>query len=168
MSLPNMRQQRTFFDTDQVLSPLVATAPKGAERFVFFAERIWPELLKLRPQLEAMYCMDNGRPAEEPVRMTGVTILQFMERLPDRQAAEACTWDGRWKLALHMEVDEHPVVILLWINIGEGLGEEDIWVDVSEINLPALQDQSGFREVHVVDGALAPHRAPLCCGEFCG
>jgi len=106
MSLPKMRQQRTFFDTDQVLKRLVSTAPKGAERFVFFAERIWPELLKLRPQLETMYCLKNGRPAEEPVRMTGVTILQFMERFPDRQAAEACTWDGRWKLALHMEVDD--------------------------------------------------------------
>lgn len=106
MSLPEVRQQRTFFDSDQLLRRLVATAPQGAERFVFFAERIWPELLKLRPTLAKMYCVANGRPAEEPVRMTGVTILQFMERLPDRQAAEACTWDGRWKLALHMEVDE--------------------------------------------------------------
>ena len=53
-----------------------------------------------------MYCADNGRPAEEPVRMLGVTILQYMERLPDRQVAEACTWDGRWKVALHMQVDE--------------------------------------------------------------
>lgn len=115
MSLPAMRQQQTFLDTDQVLRRLLATAPAGAERFVFFAERIWPELVKLRPPLEAMYCLDNGRPAEEPVRMTAVTLLQFMERLPDRQAAEACTWDGRWKLALHMEVDEpgfHPTTLV--------------------------------------------------------
>lgn len=106
MSLPEIKRQRTFFDTDQVLKRLVTKAVKGAERFVFFAERIWPELLKLRPHLEAMYCLENGRPAEEPVRMTAVTLLQFMERLPDRQAAEACAWDGRWKPALHMEVDE--------------------------------------------------------------
>ena len=115
MSLPEVRQQRTFFDSDQMLGRLVATAPGGAERFVFFAQRIWPELLKLRPKLAKMYCRENGRPAEEPVRMTGVTILQFMERLPDRQAAEACTWDGRWKLALHMEVDEpgfHPTTLV--------------------------------------------------------
>jgi len=106
MSLPKRRQQQTFFDTEQVVKRLVSKAPKGAERFVFFAEEIWPELWKLRPELEAMYCQENGRPAEEPARMTAVTILQFMERLPDRQAAEACTWDQRWKLALHMEVDE--------------------------------------------------------------
>ncbi len=115
MSLPRIEQQRTFFDADTVLGRLVAGAPEGAERFVFFAQQIWPQLVKLRPQLEAMYCLDNGRPAEEPVRMTGVTILQFMERLPDRQAAEACTWDGRWKLALHMELDEtgfHPSTLV--------------------------------------------------------
>lgn len=115
MSLPKLRKQRTFFDSDQILSRLVAGAPKGAERFVFFADRIWPELIKLRPQLEKMYCLENGRPAEEPVRMMAILILQFMERLPDRQAAEACMWDGRWKLALHMEVDEpgvHPTTLV--------------------------------------------------------
>ena len=95
MSLPEVRQQRTFFDSDQILGRLVARAGEGAERFVFFAERIWPALLQLRPTLAQMYCEQNGRPAEEPVRMLAVTLLQFMERLPDRQAAEACTWDGR-------------------------------------------------------------------------
>jgi hypothetical protein len=115
MSLPEFRTQRSFLDTDQVLGRLVASAPQGAERFVLFAREIWPQLVALRPQLEAMYCRDNGRPAEEPVRMAGVTILQFMEGLPDRQAAESCTWDGRWKLALHMEVDEpgfHPTSLV--------------------------------------------------------
>lgn len=33
-------------------------------------------------------------------------MIQFMERLPDRQAADACAWDGRWKVALQMDVDE--------------------------------------------------------------
>jgi hypothetical protein len=119
MSLPRKRQQQTFFDTEQVVRRLVGKAPKGAERFVFFAEQIWPQLWELRPELEAMYCTQNGRPAEEPVRMTAVTILQFMERLPDRQAAEACTWDQRWKLALHMEVDEpgfHPTTLVKFRN----------------------------------------------------
>ncbi len=119
MSLPKLKQQRTFFDSDQALGRLLAVAPRGAERFMFFAEQIWPELVKQRKQLEMMYCLDNGRPAEEPVRMAAVTILQFMERLPDRQAAEACTWDGRWKLALHMEVDEpgfHPTTLVKFRN----------------------------------------------------
>ena len=98
MSLPKLREQRTFLDSEQVLGRLVEMRSEGAERFVFFAEQIWPALVQLRPPLERMYCAENGRPADEPVRMLGVSILQFMERLPDRQAAEACTWDGRWKL----------------------------------------------------------------------
>ena len=54
MSLPNLKQQATFFDADQVLKRLVKGSAKGAERFVFFAERIGPQLLQLRGQLEAM------------------------------------------------------------------------------------------------------------------
>lgn len=119
MSLPDIKQQRTFFDTDQVFQRLSGKSLKGAERFVFFAEEIWPRLVELRPELEAMYCLENGRPAEEPVRMAAVSILQFMERLPDRQAAEACTWDHRWKMALHMEIDEpgfHPTTLVKFRN----------------------------------------------------
>jgi len=104
MSLPRLDPQRTFFETEGVFTRL-GKAP-GAERFRFFAERIWPQLVQRRPELEKMYCADNGRPAEEPVRMLSVLILQFMERMPDRQAAEACQYDLRWKLALGMEVDE--------------------------------------------------------------
>ena len=104
MSLPRLDPQRTFFDTQEVFTRLGEAA--GAERFRFFAERIRPRLVQCRPALEEMYCADNGRPAQEPVRMLSVLILQFMERLPDRQATQACQYDLRWKLALGMEVDE--------------------------------------------------------------
>ena len=104
MSLPRLDPQRSFFETEEVFARLGKAG--GAERFRFFAERIWPQLVRRRPELEKMYCADNGRPAEEPVRMLSVLIVQFMERMPDRQAAEACQYDLRWKLALGMEVDE--------------------------------------------------------------
>lgn len=113
MSLPHLDLQRTFFDADVFLQRLFDQAP--ADRFRFFAEHIRPQLIRLRPQLAALYCPDNGRPAEEPVRMLGVLILQYMERLPDRQAAEACAFDLRWKLALGMAVDEpafHPTSLV--------------------------------------------------------
>jgi len=109
--------QRSFFDADQVFAPL-AKLP-GAERFAFFAERIWPTLMELRPRLAAMYCLHNGRPAEEPVRLLGVLLLQFMERLPDRQAAEAMTFDARWKLALRLAADAvgcHPTSLVTFRN----------------------------------------------------
>ena len=104
MSLPKLDLQRTIFEPE-ILFPGLGKAP-GAERFSFFAEHILPELVKRRPDMEKMYCLDNGRTAEEPVRMLATTILQFMERTPDRQATEACNFDLRWKLALGMDVDE--------------------------------------------------------------
>jgi hypothetical protein len=113
MSLPHPNLQRSFFDTDVFFKRLFVQAP--ADRFGFFAEHVRPQLVRLRPQLAAMYCPDNGRPAEEPVRLLGVLILQYMERLPDRQAAESCTYDLRWKLALGMEADEtafHPTSLV--------------------------------------------------------
>jgi hypothetical protein len=169
MSLPEVRAQRTFFDSEQVLGRLVATAPQGAERFVFFAERIWPELLKLRPQLERMYCLENGRPAEEPVRMTGVTILQFMERLPDRQAAEACTWDGRWKLALHMEVDEpgfHATTLVKYrkrlVRHGlERIGFEGVFNAMREAGYLPKKARQRLDSSHVI--GLVSHMSRLEC-----
>lgn len=105
MSLPEIDHQLSFFDTAQVCSRVLAHA--GSHRFKLFSEHVWPALMKVRPKLEEMYCATNGRPAEEPIRMLGVLILQYMERLPDRQAAEACTFDLRWKHALNIPVDEN-------------------------------------------------------------
>lgn len=158
MSLPRLREQRTFFDSDRVYGRLATAASEGAERFLFFGERIWPELVKLRAQLEKMYCLENGRPAEEPVRLTGVLILQFMERLPDRQAAEACTWDGRWKLALHMEVDEpafHPTTLVKYrnrlIRHGlEGLGFEGVLDAMREAGYLPKHTRQRLDSRHVV------------------
>ena len=113
MSLPKLNRQRTFFEPD-ILFPDLTKMP-GAERFSFFAEHILPEFIKQRGKLEKMYCADNGRPAEEPVRMLAATFLQFMEFTPDRQAAEACNFDLRWKLALGMEAGEtafHPTSLV--------------------------------------------------------
>ena len=169
MSLPELRAQRTFFDSDQVLGRLVATAPAGAERFVFFAANIWPELVRLRPMLQKMYCVENGRPAEEPVRMTGVTILQFMERLPDRQAAEACTWDGRWKLALHMEVDEpgfHPTTLVKYrerlVRYGlERLGFDGVLNAMREAGYLPKKTRQRLDSSHVI--GLVSHMSRLEC-----
>jgi hypothetical protein len=93
MGLPEIDNQLSIFDAGIMFPRLVET--KGAERFRFFAERIGPELRKRRPELEGMYNAGNGRPAEEPVRMLGIIILQFMERLPDRQAAKAYCQNSR-------------------------------------------------------------------------
>jgi hypothetical protein len=117
MSLPEFDLQRSIFDADQVCTTVLSQS--GAKRFNLFREKVWPALAAQRPLLEKMYCRENGRPAEEPIRMLGVLILQFMERLPDRQAAEACTYDLRWKHALDLDVDElafHPTSLVKFRN----------------------------------------------------
>lgn len=77
-----------------------------ADFFVFFAEKAFPRLAAQRPALARLYHPHEGRPAVEPVRLLGVLLLQFVERLPDRQAAEAMQYDLRWRLALHLQPDE--------------------------------------------------------------
>ena len=75
---------------------------KRAEFFVFFAETVFPLLVQYRPRLVPAYHAGFGRPALEPVQLLAVLILQFVERLPDRQAVEAMHYDSRWRLALHL------------------------------------------------------------------
>lgn len=75
---------------------------RRAAFFVFFAQTIYPQLEERRAALDALYCSTNGRPADDPVLLLGVLLLQFVERAPDRQAAEAVFYDTRWRLALHL------------------------------------------------------------------
>lgn len=64
--------------------------------------------LKLRDTLGIMYqdqsfvhlFPDNGRPAQAPWRLALITILQFLEELPDRQAADAVRGRIDWKYLL--------------------------------------------------------------------
>ena len=96
MSLPRSPVQRSLFDVQN----LIGREFDPADRFRLFQEKIYPRLLAVRKELAACYCADIGRPAEEPVTLLGATILQFMERAPDRVAAESVCYHLGWKLAL--------------------------------------------------------------------
>src|SRR5687768_11145429 len=48
----------------------------------------------------------QGQPAEAPVRLALVTILQFLEGLTDRQAAEAVRTRIDWKYLLCLELND--------------------------------------------------------------
>lgn len=114
MSVKTLSSQRSLFEAGVYLGDLLEHG-SGSGRFRFFRDKVWPELRRLEAQLQTMYSVDNGRPGENPVRLLGVSILQFMERLPDRQAVEALTFDVRWKCALGMDLDEvgfHPTVLV--------------------------------------------------------
>jgi len=55
--------------------------------------------------LDRVYCL-RGRPVEAPWRMVLVTVLQYMEGLSDRQAADAVRARIDWKYALGLELTD--------------------------------------------------------------
>jgi hypothetical protein len=101
MSIPRFTGQMGIFDVQNLLG----AAFDPCDRYRLFSEIVYPRLLAARPALEACYCLDNGRPGVEPVLMLGVSILQFMERVPDRQAMELLRYHVGWKLALQLPLD---------------------------------------------------------------
>ena len=100
MSLPPPPVQRSVFDVQN----LIGREFDPSDRFRLFQEKVYPALLAARKALTACYCKDNGRPAEEPVMLLGATVLQFMERAPDRLAAECVKYHLGWKLVLGLEL----------------------------------------------------------------
>ncbi len=48
----------------------------------------------------------NGRPVEAPWRLALITVMQFAEELPDRQAADAVRGRIDWKYALGLELTD--------------------------------------------------------------
>ena len=47
---------------------------------------------------------EEGRPAVNPVVLALVSVFQFLEKLPDRAAAEAAVMRLDWKYALRQEL----------------------------------------------------------------
>jgi transposase len=101
MSLPEFSTQIELFGLQLRRDRLFGER----DRYRLFAERIYPILLRMRGRLAELYCQDNGRPAVEPVLVLGVSLLQFMERLPDRQAQEHLKYHVGWKYALGQELE---------------------------------------------------------------
>jgi hypothetical protein len=57
-------------------------------------------------ELFASFFPRRGQPAEAPWRLALVTVLQFVEGLSDRQAAEAVRTRIDWKYALRLELED--------------------------------------------------------------
>ena len=111
MSVQRLDSQRSFYHTSFVCDELFGSA----DRYRLFREKILPQLLTLRSQLETLYCESNGRPAIDPVLLCGVTLLQFMEKVSDRRAAEQVAYHLGWKYALDLELPYegfHPTVLV--------------------------------------------------------
>ncbi len=101
MSLPQAKVQRTLFDVPVLAEGLFASP---SDRYRLFREKVMPTLWGKREELAGLYCQDNGRPGIEPVLMMAVSLLQFMDKAPDRKAEENARLHLGWKYALDVEI----------------------------------------------------------------
>ena len=111
MSLPAFSTQAELFST----AALSASLFGATDRYRLFAQLVYPALAAARGQLEPCYCADNGRVAVEPVLMLGVSLLQYLDGLPDRQAVEMLRYHAGWNFALNRQLGDelfHPTTLV--------------------------------------------------------
>jgi hypothetical protein len=122
MSLPVFSTQAELFSTAGLSGQLFAPT----DRYRLFAQKVYPVLAQTRPQLEDCYCTDNGRVAVEPVLLLGVSLLQYLEAMPDRQAVELVRYHAGWNFALNRQVGDevfHPTTL---VNFRQRLLDHDL------------------------------------------
>ena len=111
MSIPKQDHQATFYDATFLAQDLF----DQKDRYDIFRKEVLPALQAVREDLCQLYCLDNGRPGIEPVLMAGVTLLQFMESVPDRKAVENVRLHLGWKHALNLKINDkgfHPTTLV--------------------------------------------------------
>jgi transposase len=111
MSLPDFSTQSSLFST----AALSASLFPETDRYRLFAQIVYPRLVRARAELESCYCVDNGREAVEPVLLLGVSLLQYLEGLPDRQAVELLRYHAGWNFALNRQWGDelfHPTTLV--------------------------------------------------------
>jgi hypothetical protein len=112
MSLPTFDVQGSLFES---LGSIATDLFDKKDKYKLFATKIWPLLASYREELAGCYELENGRPGIEPVVLLGVLIFQFLERVPDRQAAELVKYHLGWKLALNLKLGAegfHPTSLV--------------------------------------------------------
>ena len=146
MSIRRRDSQRSFYHTSFVCGELFG----AADRYRLFREKILPQLMALGAELKTLYCESNGRPAIDPVLLCGVTLLQFMEKVADRRAAEQVVYHLGWKYALDLELPYegfHPTVLVYFRNRLEEKkaarvvfdGIVDLWIELGLIKRAGKQ-----------------------------
>lgn len=111
MSLPDFSTQSELFSTAGLLASLFPET----DRYRLFAQRVYPHLARARATLERCYCAENGRTALEPVLMLGVSLLQELDGVPDRQAVESLHYHAGWNFALNRQLGDpvfHPTSLV--------------------------------------------------------
>ncbi len=105
------RDQRDLFDAESVAGGLLASGSV----FAFLAEH---RLSLFPPRMfEDLFPSGRGRPSVPPDVVATALVLQVLHGLSDREAAEAVTFDLRWKAACGLVVEApafHPTTLTYW------------------------------------------------------
>jgi transposase len=105
------QDQRDLLDVESVAGHLL---PAGSV-FAFLAEhrrRLFPDVM-----FDDLFPSGRGRPSVPPEVMASVIVLQTLHGLSDRDAADAVTFDLRWKAACGIAIDAgafHPSTLTYW------------------------------------------------------
>jgi len=132
MSLPSFSTQSYLFSTAGLSAQLF---PED-DRYFLFAKLVYPELAAARPKLEACYCLEEGRPAVEPVLMLGVSVLQYLEDVPDRQAVDLLHYHYGWMFALNRQPGDPLFHATTLVNFRQRLDEHGL----SEVGFQTILD----------------------------
>jgi transposase len=157
------------------------TIPEETARVARAAYPHGNTLIKLRDALGTIYqdqmftslFPHNGRAVEAPWRLALITVLQFMEELPDRQAADAVRGRIDWKYLLGLELADPGFDATVLCEFRKRLvqgGVEHLLLDA----LLALCKKQGWLKArerqrtepsHVCGGSHAPGPEQSCrCG----
>jgi hypothetical protein len=115
MSLPDFSAQSELFST----AGLSASLFPQTDRYRLFGKVVYPRLAAKRALLEQCYCAENGRTALEPVLLLGISILQELDGVPDRQAVEMLRYHAGWNFALNRQLGDpvfHPTSLVNFRN----------------------------------------------------
>lgn len=121
MSLPAFCTQSELFSTAGLSGRLFAEE----DRYRLFAKLIYPVVVGSRPVLEKCYCAEEGRPAIEPVLLLGVSILQELDGMPDRQAIEMLRYHAGWNFALNRQLGDEAFHSTTLVNFRHRLQEHE-------------------------------------------
>jgi IS5 family transposase len=104
-------RQRELLDVESVAGHLL---PAGSV-FAFLAT----DRLRLFPaeMFADLFASGRGRPSIPPEVVASVIVLQTLHGLSDREAADAVTFDLRWKAACGIAIDAaafHPTALTVW------------------------------------------------------
>ena len=172
MSLPKFDTQGSLFES---LGSIAADLFDKKDKYKLFATKVWPLLAGQRAELAQCYEPGNGRPGIEPVVLLGVLIFQFLERVPDRQAAELVKYHLGWKLALNLKLKAdgfHPTTLVHFRQRLLEAGKSDLALRavveaLEEEGLIPKRSKQRLDSTHIV-GAVARLSALECVRETLG